>query len=63
MWDDDEHDHGDDDQCPDTIEITGTPTIIRLCKFGADQGMDGSSWGDIVERLLDLVEDSEKKND
>lgn len=37
---------------PETIEITGDKTIIKLCKFGADNGMEGCSFTEIVEKLL-----------
>ena len=37
---------------PNTIEITGQKTIIKLCHFGADNGMEGRSFTEIVEKLL-----------
>ena len=37
---------------PETIEINGSKTILKLCKFAADHGMEGCSFTEIVERLL-----------
>lgn len=37
---------------PNTIEIHGEKTIVKLCKFGAEHNMEGCSFTEIVERLL-----------
>lgn len=38
------------------IEIEGLKTIRKLCEFGFDRGMDGYSFTEIVERMLDELE-------
>lgn len=42
---------------PNTIEIHGEKTIVKLCKFGADQNMEGCSFTEIVDRMFDWMED------
>jgi len=37
---------------PETIEIQGLKTIHKLCKFGADNNMEGCSFTEIVERMF-----------
>lgn len=37
---------------PETIEIQGLSTIHKLCKFGADNNMEGCSFTEIVERMF-----------
>jgi len=37
---------------PETIEIHGLSTIHKLCKFGADNNMEGCSFTEIVERMF-----------
>lgn len=37
---------------PETIEIHGLNTIHKLCKFGADNNMEGCTFTDIVERMF-----------
>ncbi|MDC4456648.1 DUF551 domain-containing protein [Acinetobacter baumannii] len=37
---------------PETIEIHGLRTIHKLCKFGADNNMEGCSFTEIVHRLF-----------
>ena len=38
---------------PETIEIAGLKTIHKLCKFGADNNMEGCTFTEIVERMFD----------
>lgn len=37
---------------PETIEIHGLKTIHKLCKFGADNNMEGCTFTEIVERMF-----------
>ncbi len=37
---------------PETVEIHGLKTIHKLCKFGADNNMEGCTFTDIVERMF-----------
>ena len=37
---------------PETIEIHGLKTIHKLCNFGADRGMEGCSFAEIVECMF-----------
>ena len=37
---------------PNVIEIEGYPTIIKLCKFASENGLEGRTWTEIVEKLL-----------
>lgn len=37
---------------PNVIEIVGYPTIIKLCKFASENGLEGRTWTEIVEKLL-----------
>lgn len=37
---------------PETIEIHGLKTIHKLCKFGADNNMDGCTFTEIVEHMF-----------
>ncbi len=37
---------------PETIEIHGLKTINKLCKFGADNNMEGCSFTEIVDRMF-----------
>ncbi|RSO56386.1 hypothetical protein EA756_11895 [Acinetobacter lactucae] len=37
---------------PETIEIYGSSTICKLCKFAADRDMEGSTFTEIVERMF-----------
>lgn len=47
---------------PETIEIQGLSTIHKLCKFGADNNMEGCSFTEIVERMFaELAEAKEAK--
>lgn len=41
---------------PETIEIHGLRTITKLCKFGADNNMEGCTFTEIVERLFAELE-------
>lgn len=41
---------------PETIEIHGLKTIHKLCKFGADNNMEGCSFTEIVERMFSKIE-------
>ncbi|WP_079745423.1 DUF551 domain-containing protein [Acinetobacter baumannii] len=41
---------------PETIEIHGLRTIIKLCNFGADNNMEGCTFTEIVERLFAELE-------
>ena len=38
---------------PEKIEIAGLKTIRKLCKFGADNNMEGCTFTEIVERMFD----------
>ena len=38
---------------PEKIEIAGLKTIHKLCKFGADNNMEGCTFTEIVERMFD----------
>ena len=38
---------------PEKIEIAGLKTIHKLCKFGADNNMEGCIFTEIVERMFD----------
>lgn len=40
---------------PEIIEIKGFKTIHKLCKFGADRNMEGSSFTEIVERMFEEI--------
>lgn len=47
---------------PETMEIHGLSTIHKLCKFGADNNMEGCSFTEIVERMFaELAEAKEAK--
>ncbi len=37
---------------PETIEIHGLKTIHKLCKFGADNNMEGCTFTEILERMF-----------
>lgn len=37
---------------PNVIEIEGYQTIIKLCKFASEQGLEGCTWTEIIEKLL-----------
>lgn len=37
---------------PETIEIHGLKTIHKLCKFGAENNMEGCTFTEIVERMF-----------
>ncbi|ENX48291.1 hypothetical protein F886_00092 [Acinetobacter sp. NIPH 542] len=37
---------------PETIEIHGLRTIHKLCKFGADNNLEGCTFTEIVDRLF-----------
>lgn len=41
---------------PETIEIQGLETIHKLCKFGADNNMEGCTFTEIVERMFSKIE-------
>lgn len=45
---------------PETIEIHGLNTIHKLCKFAADNGMAGSSFTAIVDRVFEEMGDLNK---
>ena len=38
---------------PEKIEIEGLKTIHKLCKFGADNNMEGCTFTEIVECMFD----------
>lgn len=46
---------------PNKIEIEGIKTIHKLCKFGADHKMEGCSFAEIVERMFEVLEASQKQ--
>ena len=41
---------------PEKIEIAGLKTIHKLCKFGADNNMEGCTFTEIVERMFSKIE-------
>lgn len=41
---------------PETIEIHGLKIIHKLCNFGEEQGMEGCTFSEIVERLFGELE-------
>jgi hypothetical protein len=45
---------------PETIEIQGLSTIHKLCKFGADNNMEGCSFTEIVERMFAELAEAQK---
>lgn len=45
-----------DSKNPETIEIHGNRTIHKLCKFAADRELEGSTFTEIVDRLLSEIE-------
>ena len=40
---------------PNKIEIEGLKTIHKLCNFGAEHGMEGCSFTEIVERMFSKI--------
>ncbi|MEG2266144.1 MAG: hypothetical protein RSC68_17655, partial [Acinetobacter sp.] len=46
---------------PNKIEIEGIKAIHKLCKFGADHKMEGCSFTEIVERMFEVLEVSQKQ--
>ena len=45
---------------PEIIEIKGFKTIHKLCKFGAERNMEGSSFTEIVERMFEELNENQK---
>lgn len=44
---------------PDSIEIHGEKTIVKLCKFAVEHNMEGSTFTEILERLFSEYQKAE----